>query len=175
MFNKVTLALNYHHNPKHVLSPILNTLTHQLTYFSSSPLPPNPTNFKLNGHLNQALLEMAIQGIEMKFQDYFSLLNECINQRAIREGQRVHSHMIKTHYHPPMHLSTRLIVLYTKCDCLRDARNVLAEMPERNVVAWTALMSGYSRGGHASEALNLFLDMLRSGTFCDDESRTRYI
>ncbi|KAA8517025.1 hypothetical protein F0562_017157 [Nyssa sinensis] len=37
-------------------------------------------------------------------------------------------------------------------------------MPERNVVSWTAMISAYSQRGYASEALNLFVQMLRSGT-----------
>ncbi|GMY13634.1 putative pentatricopeptide repeat-containing protein, mitochondrial [Fagus crenata] len=98
----------------------------------------------------------------MRFQGYDMLLNECVNQRAIREGQRVHTHMIKTSYLPPVYLRTRLIILYCKCETLGDARQVLDEMPERNVVSWTAMISAYSQRGYASEALNLFVQMLRS-------------
>ncbi|KAJ6778726.1 PENTATRICOPEPTIDE REPEAT-CONTAINING PROTEIN MITOCHONDRIAL-RELATED [Salix koriyanagi] len=107
---------------------------------------------------------MAIQGPEIKFDGYNMLLNECVNKRAVREGQRVHAHMIKTCYLPPVYLSTRLIVLYTKCECLGSARHVFDEMPERNVVSWTAMISGYSQRGFASEALHLFVQMLRSDT-----------
>lgn len=107
---------------------------------------------------------MAKQGLEMKFKESDTLLNQCINQRAIREGQRVHTHMIKTHYQPPVYLRTRLIVFYIKCELLDDARWVFDEMPERNVVSWTALISGYSQKGYVSEALHLFVQMLRSGT-----------
>lgn len=116
-----------------------------------------------NGQLNEALLEMAVQGIDMKFEGYDAILNQCVNQRAFREGQRVHAHMIRTCYRPPVYLRTRLIVLYTKCDTLGDARKVLDEMPVRNVVSWTALISAYSQRGHCYEALNLFVQMLRSG------------
>lgn len=55
-------------------------------------------------------------------------------------------------------------MFYTKCECLGDAQKVFDEMPQRNVVSWTAMISGYSQRGYASEALNLFLKMLRSGT-----------
>ena len=110
-------------------------------------------------------MEMGIQGLEVEFQGYDSVLTECISQTAIREGQRVHAHMIKTCYEPPVYLRTRLIVLYKKCRCLDDARRVLDEMPERNVVSWTAMISGYSQRGYASEALHLFVEMLMSGTF----------
>ncbi|KAL6133897.1 hypothetical protein ACLB2K_066130 [Fragaria x ananassa] len=89
-------------------------------------------------------------------------LNECVTRRAFREGQRVHAHMIKTCYLPPVHLQTRLIVFYNNCDCLCDARQVLDEMPQRNVVSWTAMISAYSKRGYTAEATDLFLQMLRS-------------
>ncbi|PKI72188.1 hypothetical protein CRG98_007386 [Punica granatum] len=108
--------------------------------------------------MSEALLEMAGRGIGMKFEDYQAIL-----KAAVREGQRVHSHMIKTCYAPPVYLRTKLIVLYTKCGCLDDAREVFDEIPLRNVVPWTAMISGYSQRGCASEALGLFVDMTRSG------------
>lgn len=117
-----------------------------------------------NDPISEALFEMAKQGLQVKFKEYDTLLNECINQTAIREGQRVHAHMIKTHYQPRVYLRTRLIVFYIKCGLLADARWVFDEMPERNVVSWTALISGYSQKGHISEATHLFLQMLTSGT-----------
>ncbi|KMT15388.1 hypothetical protein BVRB_3g060920 [Beta vulgaris subsp. vulgaris] len=110
------------------------------------------------------MLEMAVQGLEMKFEGYDTILNECVNKRALREGQRVHSHMIKTQYLPPVYLRTRLLILYCKCECLGDARYVFDEMPERNVVSWTAMISAYSQRGFTVEALSLFVKMLRSGT-----------
>ncbi|CAM8882788.1 unnamed protein product [Rhodiola kirilowii] len=100
---------------------------------------------------------MAILGFSVKFQTYDSLLTECINRRSFRDGQLVHAHMIKTDYKPPVYLRTRLIVFYNKCDCLRDAREVFDEMPERNVVSWTAMISTYSKREHGSEALKLVM------------------
>lgn len=101
----------------------------------------------------------------MKFESYDMLLNACIKKSAFREGQRIHAHMIKTRYLPPVYLRTRLIIFYSKCDRLREARNVLDEMPEKNVVSWTAMISAYSQRGFATEALDLFLEMLRSGIY----------
>lgn len=100
----------------------------------------------------------------MRFEEYDTLLNACVNQRTLRGGQRVHAHMIKTCYRPPVYLRTRLIVFYNKCECLSDARKVFDEMRERNVVSWTAMISAYSQKAHSFEASNLFIRMLRSGT-----------
>lgn len=118
-----------------------------------------------NGHHQETfLLQMNHQGRpHMTFEGYDTLLNECVSQKAIKEGQIVHAHMIKTDFLCSIYLRTRLIVLYTKCESLDDAHNVFDEMPERNVVSWTAMISAYSQRGYASQALNLFVHMLRSG------------
>ena len=149
----------YFHVKDLLLSPIC-TFSRQISISPS----PNLKTLCSNAQLNEALLQMAIFGSEMKFEGYDTILNQCVSQRAIREGQRVHAHMIKTCYLPPVYLRTRLIVLYNKCECLGDAREVFDEMPLRNVVSWTAMISAYSQRGFASQALNLFVAMLRSGT-----------
>ncbi|XP_028783775.1 putative pentatricopeptide repeat-containing protein At3g13770, mitochondrial isoform X2 [Neltuma alba] len=149
---------------------LLSSATQQETLITQLGFVTYPSNSRAfiasmcNVHLQEALLQMALMGPQIKFKGYNSILNECVNQRATREGQRVHAHMIKTDYLPSVYLRTRLIVFYTKCDSLDDARRVLNEMPERNVVSWTAMISAYSQKGYASEALTLFLHMLRSGS-----------
>ncbi|KAM7265836.1 hypothetical protein ACFE04_003519 [Oxalis oulophora] len=160
----MNLFQKLHLNPKKH-SPLL--LIHHLTTLSN--LPPNPPLQLLkalssNGQqLKQALLQMELQGLQMNFEGYDTLLNTCITQKAYREGQRVHAHMIKTRYLPPVYLGTRLLIFYNKCDRLIEARRVLDGMPERNVVSWTAMISACSQKGFATEALLLFLQMLRSG------------
>ncbi|KAL5975980.1 hypothetical protein ACLOJK_020309 [Asimina triloba] len=132
-----------------------------------NPQFPPDSNLKAlcaKGRLKEAILEMAIQGTSMKFHGYDSLLTECVNQKAVREGQRVQAHMIKTRYRPPVYLQTRLIVLFLKCDSLEDARKVFDGMSERNVVSWTAMISGYAQKGQGSEALKLFVQMLETGS-----------
>jgi len=149
---------------KHVLSSTHKALFQNLRLFS---LLSN-SHHVLSTHsrdtqLREALLQMALRGHDMNFQDYSTVLNECVSKRAFREGQRVHAHMIKTNYLPCVFLWTRLIVFYVKCDSLTNARNLFDEMPQRNVVSWTAMISAYSQRGYASQALSLFVQMLRSG------------
>lgn len=106
---------------------------------------------------------MPVLGHDMKFKEYGALLNECVNHKYIRGGQTVQAQMIKTRYLRHVYLGGRLIGFYLKCGFLDDARMVFDEMPERNVVSWTAIISGYTKSGLYSQALHLFLQMLRSG------------
>ncbi|CAL9111869.1 unnamed protein product [Musa textilis] len=137
---------------------------------SPSPLPPD-SNLKplcLQGRLHEALLGMATLGAEVRFHGYDALLTACIDRRAFLEGQLVHAHMIKSQYLPSVYLATRLLIMYVKCDSLNDARHMLEAMPERNVVSWTAMISGYSQKGHCAEALGLFVKMMEAGQLPDE-------
>lgn len=162
-----------HNIEQHLSTQLANRLklstcvfTFQIMLLTKHVLPSNPRTLSIHTHhihLQQPLLQMALQAFNMNFENYNQLLNECINKKAYREGQRVHAHIIKTRYLPSVFLRTRFIVFYTKCHSLKDAHHVFDEMTERSVVSWTAMISGYSQRGYASQALNLFLQMLRSG------------
>ena len=106
---------------------------------------------------------LTVPGAEARFHDYDAAVTACVERRALREGRQVHAHMVKARYRPPVYLGTRLVIMYVRCGALDDARNVLDGMPERNVVSWTAMISGYSQSGRHAEALELFVRMLRAG------------
>ncbi|RLM56281.1 putative pentatricopeptide repeat-containing protein [Panicum miliaceum] len=98
-----------------------------------------------------------------RFHDYDAAVTECIERRALRVGRQVRARMVAAGYRPALYLATRLVIMYARCGALGDARNVLDEMPERNVVSWTAMISGYSQNERPAEALELFITMLRAG------------
>ncbi|KAF6150722.1 hypothetical protein GIB67_020805 [Kingdonia uniflora] len=53
-----------------------------------------------------------------------------------------------------------LLNMYVKCGCCDDLRKLFDEMPVRNVVLWTVLISGYVNCSRFKEALLVFQDML---------------
>jgi pentatricopeptide repeat protein len=55
--------------------------------------------------------------------------------------------------------ATSLIKYLCACGAIRDARTMFDEMPNRDVVAWTAMLSGYASNGRYCEALVLFRRM----------------
>ncbi|XXG39771.1 hypothetical protein AAC387_Pa01g0644 [Persea americana] len=153
--------------PPNPLLHISKHLSSESSRQKNPQLPPlsDLKSLCIEDRLKEAILEMGIQGLLVDFDGYDSLLAVCINQNAVREGQRVHSHMIKTRYFPPVFLNTRLVIMYVKFGFLEDARRVFDGMSERNVVSWTAVISGCARRGRRYEALGLFLRMLETGIF----------
>ncbi|GJN07183.1 hypothetical protein PR202_ga24989 [Eleusine coracana subsp. coracana] len=61
-----------------------------------------------------------------------------------------------------------LLIFYSRRGLLDCALEVFEEMPHRNHVSWTAMLSGYMRNGAPQLGLGLFVSMVRSG-FCPNE------
>ncbi|XP_010437121.1 PREDICTED: pentatricopeptide repeat-containing protein At4g39952, mitochondrial-like [Camelina sativa] len=61
------------------------------------------------------------------------------------------------------------VYFYSKCGFLDDACNVFDEMPERDVVAWTAIISGHVQNGESERGLCYLCKMLSVGS--DDHEK----
>ncbi|CAA6667394.1 unnamed protein product [Spirodela intermedia] len=75
-----------------------------------------------------------------------TVLSACAQLGAMESGRWVHSYM-----------STR------KCGSLEDACAVFDGMPQKDVVAWNAMIVGHAMHGNSREALALFSEMLAAG------------
>eukprot|EP01018_Ginkgo_biloba_P009823 Gb_15506 [translate_table: standard] len=94
---------------------------------------------------------------------YVSLLQACVNAKSLPEGKLVHAHIIQTGFRPDTYLETKLVIVYAKCGGMLDARRALDQMPHRNAVSWTAIITAYTRHGFSEEALKLYYEMQRTG------------
>ncbi|XP_031496473.1 pentatricopeptide repeat-containing protein At1g71420 [Nymphaea colorata] len=88
-----------------------------------------------------------------------SLLHACARLGCVTEGRGLHGYLITNVGCPGLFLSNNLINMYAKCGWLGYARKVFDEMPERNVVSWTALLSGYDQGNQPRLCLEIFSQM----------------
>lgn len=63
---------------------------------------------------------------------------------------------------------TMLIDAFFKSGRVSDARQVFEKMPERSVVTWTSMVSGFVRNGLPSVGFCVFVEMLESGVVPND-------
>eukprot|EP01018_Ginkgo_biloba_P002933 Gb_19240 [translate_table: standard] len=95
---------------------------------------------------------------------YDCLLQQCLQNKSLPEAKLVHAHMILTGFEcQDISLGNKLVIMYAKCGSLVDTRQVLDQMPKRNVFSWTVTIAAYSRHGFGEEALALFHQMRRTG------------
>ncbi|KAI3474039.1 hypothetical protein Pfo_028826 [Paulownia fortunei] len=60
---------------------------------------------------------------------------------------------------------TFLVNVYAKCGMMGSARRVFDNLPKRNVVTWTSLMSGYVHNLQPEFAISVFKEMLEVGGY----------
>ncbi|KAJ0595884.1 putative tetratricopeptide-like helical domain superfamily, DYW domain-containing protein [Helianthus annuus] len=116
------------------------------------------------GHLDEALTLFYTSDISHTHQTYADFFHACARHNCISQGQTLHHHMIKTQKERKLitnvYVYNHLINMYAKCGCLDHARKVFDEMPERNVVSWTALISGYAQHERCEDGFGVFSVML---------------
>ncbi|KAI5081256.1 hypothetical protein GOP47_0004439 [Adiantum capillus-veneris] len=110
---------------------------------------------------------MLLEGMIPNFVTYFSSLKACVLIRAIDQGRALHIATTKEGFEQEYLVSSTLIDLYSKCGQLVEARAVFDTLPARNVVLWTALITGYAEHGLAMEALNCWRQMQAEGISAD--------
>ncbi|XP_043723929.1 pentatricopeptide repeat-containing protein At1g71420 [Telopea speciosissima] len=93
-------------------------------------------------------------------QAYATLLQGCARHRCLDQGRALHHHMLAHNHEPDLFVTNHLINFYAKCGCLDVARQLFDQMPHRNLVSWTALITGYSQHDRPEDCFQLFSYML---------------
>eukprot|EP01018_Ginkgo_biloba_P001961 Gb_38292 [translate_table: standard] len=122
--------------------------------------------FAHNGDWEEALklLRQMIAG-GMKPNDFTiaSALTACAGLAALEQGKCVHALIMAIGFDSDVFVGSALVDMYAKCGCVEDARHVFEEIPERDVVAWNAMITGYAQNGLGEKAVELFCKMKLTG------------
>ncbi|GFY98233.1 hypothetical protein Acr_12g0007770 [Actinidia rufa] len=84
------------------------------------------------------------------------------------EGQQIHSRVVRSGFGSSPFVETALVNFYAKCEEIGCARKVFHQIPERNLVSWSTMISGYSEVGMVNEAFSLFREMQKAGVVPDE-------
>ncbi|WCJ41590.1 Pentatricopeptide repeat-containing protein At4g39530 [Euphorbia peplus] len=88
-----------------------------------------------------------------------SILTSCSSLEALELGRQVHAYSVKANVERNVYVKNGLILMYTKCNCSKDARRVFDVMVNHNVVSYNALIEGCSRNEQIHEAVDLLHKM----------------
>ncbi|XP_051140736.1 putative pentatricopeptide repeat-containing protein At3g01580 [Andrographis paniculata] len=87
---------------------------------------------------------------------YPFMIKACAGLRDSRLGRTVHGVVIRFGFGVNLVVQTALLDFYSKVGEIWDARQVFDEIPQPDVVAWNALISGYSFNGLDYKVLQVF-------------------
>ncbi|XP_031492988.1 putative pentatricopeptide repeat-containing protein At3g47840 [Nymphaea colorata] len=126
----------------------------------------------VNGVLsNEALVLFSRMRLEVGLRiDQFVIslvLKACANLSQMRTGEGLHACSVKTGLVNSVFVGSALVDFYMKGYLVLSACNMFDEMPERNAVTWTALMTGLVQVGLGNTAIVYFREMLKSHATVD--------
>jgi pentatricopeptide repeat protein len=82
---------------------------------------------------------------------------------ALEKGEQIRDHIIDRGLLKDVVLANALLDMYVKCGRVSEARGILEELPVRDIVSWSTIISGYARQGQGDEALKCFAKMRAEG------------
>ncbi|KAG1338215.1 putative Pentatricopeptide repeat-containing protein, mitochondrial [Cocos nucifera] len=110
-------------------------------------------------HIYQQMQDICYSPLPTDTFTFAFLLKACANLSHANAGIQFHGLTIKKGFEFNVYTHTSLLNMYATCGCLVDARRAFDEMPERNSVAWNAMITGYVNWGELSLARLLFEQM----------------
>ncbi|KAL0318576.1 UNVERIFIED_CONTAM: Pentatricopeptide repeat-containing protein, chloroplastic [Sesamum angustifolium] len=109
--------------------------------------------------LFQSMLKM---GVEFNEVTLITVLTACGKIGDLELGNWIYEYVVANGLMGNDNLITSLVDMYGKCGCVDTARSLFDNMSTRDVVAWSAMISGYSHSNRCKEALALFHDMQKA-------------
>ncbi|XP_077213792.1 pentatricopeptide repeat (PPR) superfamily protein [Tasmannia lanceolata] len=119
-----------------------------------------------SGHSSDALLlfdQMLLKGMEPNPATLVSVLSACSQLAALSLGTWIHNYIREKGLECNISLTTALVDMYAKCGQLGLSREIFESMPERDVISWNVMISGYGIHGKANDAMESFQQMEKLG------------
>ncbi|KAH7670107.1 Tetratricopeptide-like helical domain-containing protein [Dioscorea alata] len=130
--------------------------------------------YSQSGRFSQALelfdrmmMESALEPDDVAL---VSALSACANLGALDRGERIHEYIKRKRSTLSVYLITGLVDMYAKCGCIRIAREMFDESPQRNLFTWNAMIIGLAMHGHGELSMEYFNKMIMSGVKPDGVS-----
>ncbi|XP_052194771.1 pentatricopeptide repeat-containing protein At1g08070, chloroplastic-like isoform X2 [Diospyros lotus] len=138
----------------------------------TSGVPPNAVTISsilpAFGHADCGFGEEAFGLFSLMRREGFSVdcftmmgLISAVASMDCRTGVGVHGYAIRTGFENDQLVRTALMDMYVSGKYIEDACLIFNEMPMNNVVTWTLMLKGLSRGRYWKKAMNHFNEMMR--------------
>ncbi|RAL48962.1 hypothetical protein DM860_001282 [Cuscuta australis] len=131
-----------------------------------------------NGHERKALevFRMMISGgFELTHITLASVLSACGGLKGVEFGRECHGFAVKCGLEKNVYVGNAMLSMYMKCGCGGDAVKIFGDLPERNEVSFTAMISGLGDIDQVEDAFDMFRLMQRNGFKIDPISLSSFL
>lgn len=106
---------------------------------------------------------MQREGICPHIASFVCSLKVCGSLGATRQGQEMHSMIVKRGLEEDLFIGNTLVVMYGKCGTLKEAQAVYGNLLIQDEVSCNALMTGYAQLGEGEHVYRMFERMIPEG------------
>ncbi|CAN1174351.1 Pentatricopeptide repeat-containing protein At1g11290, chloroplastic [Linum perenne] len=125
----------------------------------------------LKGYINHSSMDTAFSfftrmrhdGVVPVVYNFAYLLKLCGDNLDLKRGKEIHGLLITSGFSWNLFATTGVVHLYAKCRQVDSAHKMFERMPERDLVSWNTIVSGYAQNGVARVALELIPKMFEGG------------
>lgn len=128
-------------------------------------------NAMISGYVQKGLYKMGLElyhrmrrgGLIPDQFTFASVFRALASLATLEQGKQAHGVMIKIHIGQNVVVNSALMDMYFKCSNPADGHLVFEKSLNKNVITWTALISGYGQNGKFEEVLKHFHMMKNNG------------
>jgi len=147
-----------------------NDVSTAMRLFESMDVAPNASTFnsmidslsRFNDGSHRAITlyrRMESFGLRANLITALALLPACASVGTLKLIKEIHGYSLRNDIDPNPQLRSCLVEAYGRCGSLDYAHCMFQSIGERDVVAWSSLISAYALHGEASTALEIFQEM----------------
>ncbi|XP_057837805.2 pentatricopeptide repeat-containing protein At4g18520, chloroplastic-like [Cryptomeria japonica] len=107
--------------------------------------------------------QMQLACIKPNSTTFASILTACAKMGDLEQGINIHRSIKNREILSDVTVATALVDMYAKCGTIDKARELFDGMPQRNVVTWNAMITGYAQNGFIEKTLETFKKMQLAG------------
>ncbi|CAN6443024.1 unnamed protein product [Victoria cruziana] len=103
--------------------------------------------------------DMLGQGMEPNKFTFPFVIKACSEVKLVDVGTSVHGLVVKSGFDEDVYINNSLIHFYASCGNLEQALQVFVKSPQRDIVSWNTMITGYTQSQRPDAALELFRSM----------------
>ncbi|KAF3776643.1 Pentatricopeptide repeat-containing protein [Nymphaea thermarum] len=106
---------------------------------------------------------MAIQNVGLRPNSYSIpfVLKACAHLTSTTTTMAIHAQAVGIVLCQDVHVQTAIIQTYAACGCLLGPRQIFDQMPNRDLISWSAILAAHVKFGDIETACKLFDEMLQ--------------
>ncbi|OWM69147.1 hypothetical protein CDL15_Pgr025334 [Punica granatum] len=106
---------------------------------------------------------MKGSGVKPSLVTFTTAISSCSRLLDLERGKEIHGELVKCGLPLDGFVGSALVDMYGKCGELEKAKEIFEQMPEKTVISWNAMISGFSLIGDSSLCIGLLKRMNGEG------------